>query len=174
MANDLTENPLILDSDGIISTTPISIRWARLLPNALSNAATLKSWDESDVRSEEEQATVTVTGANNLACTGKFTTADVVVGDVIEITNSNTGNNVGTYLVKTRTDDNNIIIDDGGLTNEAGKLYNFKIYKGITKFPFLVSGDSLLPDDFFPAQPMNLANLSLDGIVSGAVLYVYV
>jgi len=173
MANDLTENPLILVSDGIISTTPISIKWARLLPAAVSAVATLKSWDESDERSSIEQATVTVTGNNNFASTGNFTAAKVVVGDVIEITHSNS-ENVGIYLVKTRTDDNNIIIDDGGLTNETGKLYNFKIYKGIIKFPFLVSEDSIIPDDFFPAEYMNLSNLSLDGLTSGAVLYVYV
>ena len=174
MANDLTENPLILDSDGIISTKPISIKWARLLPAAVSDAATLKSWDESDVRSSVELATCTVTGANTITSTGNFTASDVVVGDAIEITNTSTGNNVGTYLVKTRSNDNAIIIDDGGLTNEATKLYNFSIYKGIIKFPFLVSEDSLVPDDFFPNEMVNLSNLSLDGLSSGAVLYVYV
>jgi len=174
MANDLTENPLVLDSDGIISTKPITIYWARLLPGAVSNAATLKSWDESDIRSSEEQATCSVTGNNTITITGVFTTAKVVVGDAIEITHTSTDNNVGTYLVKTRSSDNAIIIDDGGLTNDTSALYNFKIYKGITKFPFLVSEDSLVPDDFFPTIPLTLSNLSLDGITSGAVLYVYV
>jgi len=174
MANDLTENPWVLDSDGILSTGPVCVKWARLLPAAVGAVATLKRWNEIDTRSTASGATCTVTGANTIASTGNFTAAKVVVGDAIEITSSSTGNNLGIYLVKTRSDDNTIVTDDGGLTNDTGATYNFKIYTGITVFPFLVSEDSIVPDDFMPTEPMRLGNLSLDGLTSGAILYIYV
>jgi len=175
MANDLTKNPWVCDSDGVLSIKPIFIKNVRLDPAAASDVATLTHWDWESTKSTAVLATVTVSTGATITSTGNFTTAKVAEGDVIKISSTSTGNNLGTYLVKTRSSDNAIVIDDAGLTNEATKLYNFEIHTGVTFRPFQV-GDAgaLQPDDFNPAHPVTVQNLALDGLSSSAVMYIYV
>jgi len=50
MANSITGNPLIIDTEGIISTMPLTIQSILLIPNAAGDSATFTYWIESETR----------------------------------------------------------------------------------------------------------------------------
>lgn len=179
MANDITKNPWVLVADGMIRTRPFFIKYAELIPATVGDTANLKHYDWSTSKSSESRLSITVTGNDTLTdtvATAAFATGNIAVGDAIRITHTSSGNNVGTYLVKTRTNDNVIVIDDGGLTNDTTEFYNFTIHTGVVFHTFLVSGvtSQVVPDKFYPPQPVTMQNLALDDLSASAKVYIYV
>ncbi len=179
MSNDITRIPWVLDSDGMIRTLPLTIKYAEFIPSAVGQSAILRQYDWGTNKSSQTLLSITVSGNDTLTDTvgtGVFVTANVAAGDAIQITATGTGNNIGTYLVKTRTNDTNIVIDDGGLTNDTTELYTFTIHTGITFHKFRTSGvtSQTVPDKFMPPQPVVWQNLAVDDISTGAIIYMYV
>ena len=133
MSNVKTGLTWVLDTAGVISATPIWVKRAVLFPNAASDTAVFNQWfpgtgDTGRIRSTvSDLATTSGTG---ITSTGNFTSSNVVVGDVIKITATETGNNIGTYSIITRTNDNTIVLSETLGTNESSKLYTWTVYKG--------------------------------------------
>ena len=175
MANRTSENPWVLDTDGIVKTLPVMVKYMKFVPNAVTDTALIRHWNPNSNKSTQEQVSCTVTSAKTITSTGAFVTANVAAGDIIEITASASGNNVGTYLVESRDSDNAITIHDDNLTNEATKLYNFNIYTGRVFHEFLVSEDSIIPDVFDPhGYKATTQGFAVDSLSGSATIYVYV
>jgi hypothetical protein len=130
-----------LDTIGVIQGGPLALVEAILFPNAAADAATLGSWNEGATpKSSVAGGTVSVTSTNTITCSGAFTTGKVAVGDIIRITKSPTGNNLGWYLVATRSSDNAIIITGAALSNDTGSVYDFSIWTPQTELYLKAEG----------------------------------
>ena len=179
MANVLSGLVWKVDTVGIVSETPITIRKAVLLPNAASDAALFHYWNPAppgtgDINSTAGAQTATVTSTATIASTGNFEATEVAVGDIINITNSSTGNNTGPVVVITRTDDNTIVTS-GGLTNEDNKIYSWDIYNGHLALHLPAGSSDTSPTtlDFGPGG-LSLPNLALYTRSTSAVVHLYI
>jgi hypothetical protein len=135
MSNTINGRVLNLDTIGVIKSTAFTLKKAVLFPNAAADAATFYSWNELvAAKSTKTAGATTVTGTNTITCVGAFTTAKVAVGDIIKITASSTGNNIGAALVLTRSTDDAIVITGAALTNDTAATYNFSIWTPTLEF----------------------------------------
>jgi hypothetical protein len=175
MANDVTGLVWHLDTVGVISSTPVHMKKVVLNINAAADAVLMNYWNRysGDTRSTADGATTTTSGTNTITSTGAFTTAKVVVGDIIEITHSSTGSNIGSYVVITRTNDDAIVIA-GTLTNEASATYTFKIYKGHRAVYILSPGTEKAQTEMDFNEGIDYPNLALYTLTSSATVDIYV
>lgn len=146
MANVVTGMVWEIDTEGVIFDRPVWIQKAVLIPHAVDDFATFSCWgaesNNATARTTMLQKTITVTSTNILTSTANdFEAAEVVVQDIIQITGTETDNNLGYWQVNTRGGDDNITVDigvgawgttAGALTNEASKLYDWKIWDETT------------------------------------------
>ena len=135
-----------IDTEGVIYDRPIWIQKAVIIPNADDDFATFSSWGpetgNATPRATQLQKTITVTSTNKLTSTANdFEAAEVVVQDIIQITGTESGNNLGSWQVNTRGGDDNITVDigigawstkAGALTNDTSQLYDWKIWDETT------------------------------------------
>jgi hypothetical protein len=175
MANDVTGLVWHLDTVGVVSTTPVHMKKIVLNINAAADAALLNYWNKGsgDTRSTADGATTTTTSTNVITSTGAFTAAKVVVGDIVEITHSSTGNNVGSYVVITRTNDDAIVIA-GTLTNEASAIYTIKIYKGHRAAYLLSPGTEKIQTQMDFCGGVEYPNIALYTLTSSSTVDIYV
>lgn len=99
MANIITTNPIYIEAAtiGVIMTTPLWIKKIVLVPNAHSDAATLKYWVENNgvARVNKQGQEVGVSGTNTITSTGNFVAAAAVATDAIHIYNADLADNIG-------------------------------------------------------------------------------
>lgn len=178
MANNTTGLVWVLDTVGIITQTPVCVQRAVLKPNAASDVADFRYWyqgatDTTYINATTGGATTTTSGTNTITSTGAFTAANVVIGDVIDITSSSSGNNKGRYGVITRSSDNAIVVS-GTLTDESDKTYDWKIYNGYQAIylPAGVSDASGTTIDFGDEGRL-FPNLFLYVLTTSAKVYLY-
>lgn len=169
MANVLNQRTLTLDAEGIISVEPIWVRKVVIFPNSAGNSAKFTYWDlAASADTTQTGKTVTVTSGTDFLSTGNFESSEITVNDIFIITDTSTGNNLFTLHVKTRTDDDNIIIDalnsyHGTITNEASKVYSWEMRTPYTAFTIIspdaeaISWEIDFGDEgkFFPNLAMN-------------------
>jgi len=185
MANLMGGRICVLDTDGFISSSPVTVRKAVLFPNAADDVATFRSWGPSvggaAARTAMTGKTVTVTSTTTITSTGNFEAAEVVVGDMMEIKKTSTGNNLGYWQVKTRSSDNAIIIDigaglydqGGAQTNEASKVYSWQMHPSVVVMN-LSCMDANEPYGLdFGDKGFTFPNLSLDAIGTSCTVYLY-
>lgn len=174
MANISNQQIFVWDGIGIYVPGPFRARKIVLYPAAAADACELKTCNLQQKKSEKVSATCTVTSTNNIASTGNFKTTDVAVGDVIEIYASNSLN-LGWFIVGTRTDDDNIIVIGTPLTNEAAKVYSWRIYTGFSAGAILTQATTKLEGDrdFGPNGYDFPGGLGLLSLSASAKLYIY-
>jgi len=181
MANNFSANmPLwILDTAGVFYSKPVIIRKILLYPNAAGDAATFYSFDPSaTAKSTASEATTTVSGNTTIASTGAFTATKVAVGDAIVIKWTSTGNNIGAFMVKTRTDDNTIVVcsiesTTAPLTNESSKKYSWSIQPGYISVPVLSPGTEKCETEIDFGDGLWVPNLGLISLSTSAKVYIY-
>ena len=143
-----------IDTEGVIFNRPVWIQKAVIIPNGDDDFATFSSWgpetQNPTPRVTQLRKTVTVTSTNILTSTGSFEAAEVVIQDIMQITYSSTIYNLGHWQVKTRTNDNSIVVDigvgawstkAGPLNNDTGAVYDWKMWDEQTIFRLSV-GDA--------------------------------
>jgi hypothetical protein len=173
LANDVSRNPIYVDTAGVVTEKPLWIKKIVLVPTATTSAATIKYWeeDEDSVRAHKRDATATGTDSNTLTSTGNFeVTTEAVNQDVIHIYASSTGNNIGWWSIENRAD-NAVDVLPTTLTTESNKVYSWKTY---ATYPFASMATATFPPqdlDFGP-EGIKVPNLSVPVLTTG-VLYIY-
>lgn len=176
MANDLTVNPWIVNTCGVLSTTPVRLQKATLVLNAEADTAVFVTWDPGATKKATmTNQAVTVTSTTTIASTGNFETGEVAVGDIIKITNSSTGNNLTTGVISARSDDNTVVLMDGNaLTNEADKTYSWWTLTPQVAFTLKAPETEKMIISLDWPQGIWLPNLALQSLSTSAVCYLYV
>lgn len=182
MANTLlTQNVWYLDTEGVVTSNPVIVRKVILLPNAAGDSATFTQWGSQSslptVRSTMLGKTVTTTSTTTITSTGNFEAAEALANDIIEITKTSTGNNLGSWQIGTRSSDDAIIVDvgNGALTNEASKVYDWKVWKPAPAFKLVSPGTEKVAIQIdFGDKGFRFPNLAMNALSTSAVLYVYV
>ena len=176
MANDLTSNRRlwVLDSCGVLSTTPVWIDKIIYIPSAASDDVTFKEWNPNSTVSAGTKylKTGTITGDDTLTSAGNLPSS-IADGYIFEITaGSGASANVSTSLVKTAGTDDAVVIHDNDWTNEASKIYSWTTYATTTALIYKAGASDASPirDIFDP--PRWFENLALD-VIDGGTLYVY-
>ncbi len=181
MANVLTSGAPVwkIATAGVVSTGPVIIKKALLIPNAAADAATFVSWDEDQGTKKATMSgkTATVTSTKTVTSTGNFETGEVAAGDIIKIyTSVTTGNNMGTYVVDTRDSDDAVTIETANaLTDEASSVYSWWTMTPYTVIQATSPGTEKCSYELdFGPDGLHLPNLALSAISTSAVVYLYV
>lgn len=151
MANVLNQRTIILDTEGIISTTPIWVRKVIIHPNSAGDSATFQFWHESDTAtSSKPHKSISVTASTNtFSSTGNFPTATINPSQIFKVTYSSSGNNAYTYQIATNADDNTITTDatnsiHGTVVDDATKVYSWKVWTPYTAFKIISPGTEVI------------------------------
>jgi len=176
MANDLTINPVIVNTCGVLWTTPVRIQKATLVLSAEADTAVFVSWDASKTKhATQTNKTTTVTSSKTATSTGNFEAAEVTAGDIIKITNSSTGNNLGTFIVDSRDSDDAITIETGNtLTDEANKVYSWWTLTPSVCFTLKAPETEKMIVSLDWPEGTWFPNLALQSLSTSAVVYLYV
>jgi hypothetical protein len=172
MGNDITRNPIYVDTVGVVATKPLWIKKIVLVPTATTATAVLKYWeeDEESVRTTKRSQAVAVTGTNNIESTGNFTaTTEAVATDAIKIFEADESANVGTWEIASVSTPNSITVSPA-ITNDASGTYSWKVY---ASYPFASLNNATFPPcqmDF--AKPVKVPNLMVTTLTTGT-LYIY-
>jgi len=184
MANDITKNPVYLDTIGVITTEPLWIKKIVLVPETDGDVATLKFWIENPgtVRVHKKSVVASAAGVHTLTSTGNFDTSadpvEAIIGDAIHIYESSSGNNIGTYEITDTTTPDSVDVYPG-MTMEDDETYSWKIY---ASYPLanmksqLADGENPLLLNYelnFKGKGLYTPNLMLTALSKSAVLYVY-
>jgi hypothetical protein len=174
MANISNQQVWAWDTIGVFIPGPIKVRKASLIPNAAGDACEFKSCNIQQKKSEIISGTCTVTGTNQIVSTGNFTAANVAVGDIIQIYASNSLN-LGWYIVATRPDNDTITVVGTPLTNEASKVYSWRVYTGFSAGQIKTQATNMLMDqlDFGPSGYDFPGGLGLLSLSASAKVYLY-
>jgi hypothetical protein len=176
--------------EGVIFDRPVWIQKAVLIPNADDDFATFSSWgpetNNPTVRTTMLRKTVSVTSTTTLTSTGNFEAAEVVIQDIIQITYSSTGYNLGHWQVATRSNDNAIIVDigvgawstkAGPLNNDTAATYDWKIWNEQTIFALATANDAVNTEIDFTGmgrRGRRFPNLSCASLDSSTKVILYI
>ena len=141
-ANDITGRVWIVYKTGVISTEPVTVKKMVLVPGASGHGGYFNYYNPGELITSGYPNTGSLTFAagtddaddNHLitdaGATGIFHNA--VVGDVVKIKSSSTGNNIGTFSIVSRTNENVVEVADiaGEITNETATTCEIYVYKG--------------------------------------------
>lgn len=175
MANDVTGNPIYIDTAGIVSTAPLWIKGILYVPSAAADTVTLKYWREDSPRATMIDKTASGTDSNTLTSTGNFEAAEVVVTDIIHIFRSSTGNNTGRFAVTVRSSDDAIDVLPAGLTTESNKVYSWKTYASYPFAKILSQATDAKSEWLYFGNPgVKVPNLLVTALSTSSVLYVFV
>jgi len=174
MANTYNGSMWVLDTVDVISTTPVIIKKIVLVPNATSDAATFVSWGaQSTPELSVRSATITTSGANTAASTGNFTTANVDPLDILTITKTSTGNNIGSFIILTNADNNTVTVTAGDLTNDTAAVYDYHINTPYTSAYIEANNTDVVPAEMDFGNGRQFKNLALSVLATSAVVYIY-
>jgi len=179
MANSTTGNVWVLDTVGIITESPVKIKKIVISPNAAGDSVTFLYWNPGTgnsglIRSTASAATTTVASASQIQSTGNFTTAKAVAGDVIKITKSNTGSNLVSRLIASVDSDNQVTVTPADITNEAGSVYSWTIYKSYTAAYVLTPGTEKVQTEMDFGDGVWFPTLAMSAKSANAVIHVYI
>ena len=168
----------VLDTEGIISKTPICLRRAIIYPNAAADAATFKTWNENGTPELTKWlVTGTITSTDTVTSTGNFPTASVDPGDIIKISaGSGAAANVDTFLIDTNADNNTIVVhNDPLMTNEATKVYSYKIWTPTVAFKIESPGTEVINWEIdFGEKGRWFPNLAMDDLSTSAIVHLHI
>jgi len=141
-ATDKSGKVWVVYKTEVISKTPVTVKKMVLVPGASGHGGYFSYYNEGELITTGYPNTGSLTFAaatddsddNHLitdaGSTGIFHNA--VVGDVVHIDTSSTGNNKGKFVITSRTDENVVCVADvaGEITNETATACRIWIYKG--------------------------------------------
>jgi len=146
MSNVLYDKIWEINATGIISRTPLWINAVSFYPAAVADVALFHYWLSNLAEATSgtifgTAVTGTITGNDTLTMSaGTYLPSTIADGDFFAITKSN-GSALNYYdhadkgefvcLVKTAGNNTVVVVDDNLWTNEAGKLYTWKVYTGL-------------------------------------------
>jgi hypothetical protein len=191
MANITSGNPIIVDTEGIISTVPLRIQSILLKPNATGDAATFTYWLESDntvtTHGDMKAKTVTVTASSGtFSSTANFETDNINVNQIVKVYSTSSAKNIGYWQIATNADDNTITVDlpaavYGGkvatLENDTSGTYSWKVWD--SRFFTIIRGSGIAGDTSLAHLPLGdytgffVPNLAMHTLSTSAVLYIY-
>ena len=188
MSNVTTGNPLVIDTEGVISAVPLVIRGILLKPNATGDSATFTYWYESDdpiTNGDKKGQTVSVTASSGtFSSTGNFPTDNVNPNQIMRVIHTSSGNNVGYWQIATNADNNTITVDNPAqvlrqpvtLTDDTSKIYTWKIWE--PRILTVIRGSGLTGDTSLNYIPFDdggvwVPNLAMHSLSTSAVLYVF-
>ena len=179
MSNDYSYPTGIWYLDGAFFwNRPVKIKKIVFQATTKAHTATIGTYDYADTaRATMTDKSCAITSNYNIESTGNFEDTEVVVGDAIWISGCDaTGStaNLGKFLVKTRTNDNNIVVVGSGgsttpLTNDAAGVYTWTTIAPHVAVKLTVNGTDVVTEREDFASPLWLPNFSLYQISSGAV-----
>ena len=191
MTNITTDKKLwYVDSVGILSREPVWISAVTFYPSAVAQVALFHYWMPNVVEATSSTifgtaTTGTISGNDTLTMSGgTYLPSSIADGDFFAITFSN-GSTANYYnkadkselvgLVKTAGNNTVIVIHDDLWTDEAGKLYTWKVYTG---FKALALRQPDLADTeeskhiIFPGG-LRLPNLACEDITASGYCLIY-
>jgi len=188
MANIYSGNVWEIDTEGVIVDKPVWIQKAVIIPNADDDFATFSCWGaetaNSTVRTTQSQKTISVTSTNKLTSTANdFEAAEVVIQDIINITGTESGNNLGYWQVSARGGDDNVTLDTGlgvwgttagALTNDTSKLYDWKIWDETTVIRLSVGDKDVYREIDFGPRGFRFPNLSCASLDTSTKVILYI
>jgi hypothetical protein len=178
MSNYTTGRIWVLDTLGIITKKPISVRKIVLYPNAAADAALLNWYDTNNpvAAGTLYTKTGTITSTTTLTSSGNLPST-IAVGYVFNITKtSGAAGNMGHRLVTTAGDTNAVVMAASGdaLTNEASQVYDWTTYPTHPAAGLLSQATSAVPYQMdFADVGFYIPNLILASISSNAKVYLY-
>ena len=166
-----------VDTVGILSTTPVRVKFIQFYPNAASDAFELDFWDESAaIANSNIGVTATITSTTTFtATTAVLTSSAFPQYATLGILRTNGSQaNVGRFWIATTGGTGNTVITTTGLTAEVAKGYGLSCYQNYVAFTGLSVGATYKKDDyyFFGDKGLYLPNLALKSISTSAVLYI--
>lgn len=183
MSNDLTGNPWIVDTVGLIYDAPVSIRKIILFPNAAGDGALIYSYDPSSVLSEAWPVTATA-ASGVITSTGAFTTAKASAYGVFEVASGSLtaagakSDNIGKRrMIASRDNDNQITLTPTtDVTDEASGVYHIKTYTGTKRIVMESYGTEKVTETWEPPQwdGFHMTNLIVATLDTSAVLHIYI
>jgi len=177
MANVITTNPIYIEAAtiGVITTEPLWIKKIVLVPNAHTDAATLKYWIESDgaARVNKQGQTVGVSGTNTITSTGNFVAAAAVATDAIRIYDADLAANIGTWEITAVSSDNEVVVAPA-ITNDTTGVYSWRTYASYPLATMKSQATSLLNYELnFSGKGLYVPNLMVTALSASALLYIY-
>jgi hypothetical protein len=132
MANSLVGNVWYVDTAGIISKKPITLRGVMFYPNTQADAILFNWWDEAEPYTPTSSSAATVHATTHIDSTGTFaSTTAFAATNVVRISHY-TGaykiENETYHLIQTRTSDNILTIAEASLTADSACSMTFHPY----------------------------------------------
>ena len=179
MANVLTKRILTLDSLGIVSNGPITVKGIMYYPNAVDGEFTLKWWDEDSTTLMSGGCTYTITAAtdNTVTATTNVFPNTWLDGNVVKCLKT-TGSDWGKYgLIKTAGNNTAFVTHLAPFTTEASKVGEWACYPTYTAFRGKASkaADTETSMWFpFSGNGFEFPNLAFDDCDTSDVVIIYV
>jgi len=183
MSNDLTGNPWIIDTVGLIADHPVSIRKIIFYPNAAGNGALIYSYNPSSVLSEEWPVTATA-ASGVITSTGAFTSAKATAYGVFEVAFGSltaagaASANIGVKrMIASVDNDNQITLSPTtGVTDEASGVYHIKTYTGTRRIVIESAGTEKLTEYYDPPQTdgFHMPNLIVATMDASCIMHIYI
>ena len=188
MANDTTGNPLYLDTEGIVSVRPLVIKKIIWKPNATGEATTFTYWATSEdpiTNGTKNAVTTTVTASTGtFASTGNFPTANVNPNQVLVVSKTSSGDNIGIWQIATNADNDTITVDKPAtifgqsvtLADDTTESYSWKIFDVHTFLTVQgsgITGDTGLVQIDFLNGGITLPNLAMHTLSASGVAYIF-
>jgi len=173
MANISNQQVFMWDVIGVYIRGPLHIRKILLIPSAAGDAAGFVSSNYLSEKQEKYSQTCTVTLTTTITSVGNFKASEVAVGDVIEIYESNSLNK-GWFIVNTRPSDDVITVVGTPLTNEAAKVYSWRIYTGFSAGSILSQATNKKQEELDFGQGTDFpGGFGLISLSANAKVYIY-
>ncbi|MEE9510447.1 MAG: hypothetical protein V3V81_08135 [Candidatus Bathyarchaeia archaeon] len=184
MANSIYGKVWIIDTIGIITRNPITIKALVMFPNSAADTASLYYWDESDTISagvgSEPEIDGDITGNDTLTLdSGTSLPSTITDGSIFEIVKSTgSSDNVGKpMLVQTAGNNTAVVIHKipaaDQWTNETNKRYGWKTYQNRLAFNLISSAQKDMPVIPFGSRGHKFPNLALETITSATNTKIY-
>lgn len=191
MANIIKVNPFYIATEGIISAVPLCITKIILKPAATGDAATFTTWVESDstitTYGDLRGKTLTVTAATGtFVCNTFFEQDSINVDQIMKVTKTSSGKNLGYWQIKSNDDDNTITVDlplatygqSTILADDVAGVYSWKVWDNYNFLTIKGSGMTSTAADLSLVQVdfhggFWVPNLAMNTLSSNAVLWIY-
>jgi hypothetical protein len=177
MANDQSLASFwYIDTCGVLSTTPLTIKTAMIVYNAAADTAVFVSWDPGKTKKATmtNKTIASIASAKTITSTGNFETAEVAAGDILQFTGTSDGTDQNaTVIIDSRDSDNAVTIETGNtLTNRASSFYGSWWTLTPTKCMELLTSGTEKQCLIIPG-PISVPNLALQSISTSARVYLY-
>lgn len=182
MANDLTANPWIITTAGLIADHPVCIRKIILFPNSAGDGTTIYHYDPTSPLASMVNQTITA-ASGVLTSTGNFEATEataygvIAIGAMSKTAAGAASANVGLKrMIASRDSDNQITTTPTDLTDEASAVYHWQTFTPIKDIVMESSGTEKCTETYDPPETggHRMPNLIVGALDANAVLHIYI